>query len=257
MQKNITDKTEENYRILKKRKIIKKIIFLALIFILILALIGFLSGLFKKYYKENKVFEYSTKNVYQYYTGIRKDYDFDVVVKRRDNTNTMSFKDKTIEIGYLPLYSLDNINEVFLPDTMQIVIPRIKNKSYKLNYFSTLYFDTEDDSESVYIANNNSKYLESSFLYNGEDFYFFPYRTKIIIDEKEYNLTPMSYIIVNYRAQIELYNKGEDDYVIIESHENDVIAYLDDYRINLSTDMIIYDNENRLLLKKYNLLPTY
>ena len=56
---------------------------------------------------------------------------------------------------------------------------------------------------------------------------------------------------------IEIYDKKSDNYTIIDNHSKDVIATLGNYKINLSTDMIMYDNENRLLIKNIDKLSLY
>ena len=137
---------------------------------------------------------------------------------------------------------------------MYLIIPRIKTTSYKINHFSKIKI--EDDLAYLNYKNKNI-YLEQSFLYDGDNLYFFIYETKVNIDEKEYTLSPLSYIIVNYKSEIEIYDKKEDNYTIIDEHQRDVIAYLDNYKVNLSTDTLTYDSGDRLLIKSPDNLPLY
>ena len=67
-------------------------------------------------------------------------------------------------------------------------------------------------------------------------------------------MSPLSYAIVDYHDEVQLYNKEKDKYEIIENCDFDIIATLGEHKINLSTDMI--DN-NRLLIKSIDNLPLY
>ena len=64
----------------------------------------------------------------------------------------------------------------------------------------------------------------------------------------------MSYVIVNYDSQVEIYDKEKDEYYIIEDVKTDVIGTLGSHKINMSIDMV---NDNRLLLKSVSELPLY
>ena len=58
-------------------------------------------------------------------------------------------------------------------------------------------------------------------------------------------------------GMIEMYDKLNDKYTIIDEHTDDVIATVGGFKVNLSTDMIMYEKENRLLIKKYDKFPIY
>ena len=49
----------------------------------------------------------------------------------------------------------------------------------------------------------------------------------------------------------------KDLYIIIDEHNNDVVADVGNFKVNLSTDMIMYADENRLLVKNVSKLPLY
>ena len=123
----------------------------------------------------------------------------------------------------------------------------------KIKLFSKLTHDTDTDA-SFYFDKDDKIFLEESFLYDGQDLYLFLYKTSILVGEKTYELSPLSYAIVDYHDQVEIYDKASDKYEIIDNCTFDVIATLGEHKINLSTDMV---NDNRLLLKSFNDLPTY
>ena len=79
----------------------------------------------------------------------------------------------------------------------------------------------------------------------------------IEVDGKKIELSPLSYIEVNYQDEIVYYDKKDDKYEVINDHEKDVIANIDGYKVNLSTDSIMYENNAKLIYADVNELPTY
>lgn len=245
------------YAIKKKRKNMKtkKIIFISL---LILISITAIFIIISNYYKKINSIRYDKYEFYQYFSGAKVNYEGVLAIEYNNNVTKIESKDKKINTGFIPIYFQKVDNEVILPVTMELVIPKLRNKSYKVKYLTKLINESIDSEEMIFIESNNKKvYLEQSFLYNGEDLYFFPYSTTVIIENKEYKLSPLSYIIVNYKGLIEIYNKNEDKYIMIDEHEDDVIAIIGNFKVNLSTDMIMYENENKLLIKNVDKLPLF
>ena len=89
------------------------------------------------------------------------------------------------------------------------------------------------DSIKVLMVDDEKVYLEKSILFDGENLYAFLYNTTVIIDGEEIELTPLSYITVNYQDEISYYDKKNDKYVIIPTHKDDVIAIIDGFKVNL------------------------
>ena len=206
------------------------------------------------FYRKQKVYNFKDYKLYQYFSGVKVEYEGKVSITNDGEETKITTKDGVENIEDSPIYFKDNDNEVFFAKNMQLIIPRIKTTSYKINHFSKIKID--DDLAYLNYKNKNI-YLEQSFLYDGDNLYFFIYETKVNIDEKEYTLSPLSYIIVNYKSEIEIYDKKEDNYTIIDEHQRDVIAYLDNYKVNLSTDSLTYDSGDRLLIKSPDNLPLY
>lgn len=240
------DRKEKN----KKRIIIISIIASALLLIGAIVLFFYYRSL--ESYKFNAANEY---NLYQYFQGVKVEYKGKVSIKKDGKEIKMSQNTGIDNIEDAPMYFKDNENQVFFAKNMSLVIPRIKNQNYKINYFSKII--NEDD--SVYLINKYDKkmYLEESFLYDGNNLYFFIYDTTLTIDKKEYKLSKLSYAIVNYKGQIEIYDKKSDKYTIIDEHNDDVIANIGEYKLNLSTDILSYKDDSRLLIKSVDSLPNY
>jgi hypothetical protein len=122
---------------------------------------------------------------------------------------------------------------------------------YKVNYFSTIYLDKD----TAYVSDGKfKKPLYNSFLYDGNDLYFFIEETKIKVLGKEYVLSPLSYVVVRYNDAIEVYDKSKETYQVIPIGDDEIIAKSKNYSINLSIDAINYNNKERLLIKKADFL---
>ena len=239
----------------KKKKKVNKVFIVSLILIITIIL-GII--IIAKYYTSLNSITYENYELYQYFSGLKVEYNGKATIKHNDSITNIESEGKKVNVGDIPIYFQNIDNECLLPETMELVFPSIKNKSYKVNYFSKIIYDNTDGEESSFLSYNNKKtFIDKSFLYNGDDLYFFPYSTKVLIDGKSYMLSPLSYIIVNYKGMIEMYDKENDKYTIIDEHNDDAIAYIDEYKIDLSTDMIMYKDENRLLIKNLDKLSNY
>lgn len=244
-------KVKRKHRKLKRREII-------LISIIIIASVISAFLIIKNYYKKINSIRFENYELYQFFSGRKFNYEGVMSITYKEETVELKSKDQNVDLGFIPVYFKKITNEVLFPVNMELIFPRYKNKNYRLKYFTRIISDSSNDGESAFIKNKkNNIFLEESFLYDGENLYFFPYSTVVEIDNKEYSLTPLSYIIVNYKGTIEMFNKGKGSYLIIDEHENDVIAKVGNFKVNLSTDMIMYENENRLLIKNVSKLPLY
>lgn len=125
---------------------------------------------------------------------------------------------------------------------------------YKLNKYSII---KSDGSNAKVIVNDKEEQLTPAFMHDGVDLYVFPFETSVIIDGETYTLSLLSYIDVGYKDQVEIYDNLKDEYKMLDTHNNDIIATLDNVKINLDTDMINDFGETRLLIKKVDKLPLY
>ena len=225
--------------------------------ILLLFLVLIAAFVMFSFYRKQNVYKFDSYKLYQYFTGIKVEYDGKVTITSDGDIVKISNNEGVENVEGLPIYFQEE-NQVFFAKNMHLVIPRIQTKSYRINYFSKISVDID---EVQNIANLNYKnkniYLEESFIYDGDNLYLFPYGTTVNIDGKDYKLSPLSYIIVNYKDQIEFYDKESDKYTIIETHDKDVIANVATFNINLSTDTILYNSGNRLLIKSVDNMPLY
>ena len=95
-------------------------------------------------------------------------------------------------------------------------------------------------------------------FYDGKDLYFFLQNETITIGDKEYKISPLSYVKVKYQEFIEIYNYDKDECIYIQDEnivKEDVIIKSQYYTLNLTTDSIKYGNSEQLLISNPNSLP--
>ena len=244
--------SEVNEIIYKKKSKGKLVLgLISTLVVMTIVCVAFIVGIY--YYRLNRV-SIEEDELYQYFNGSKYEYKGKILIKKNNEITSVESKDLDIDKNTYPIYYKNNKNLVIFPIDMEVLVLDNINKTSRINYFTNVEFD----GDSAYVIyKDNKKFLGESFLYDGDNLYFFTYPVKVSVDKEEYNLSSGSYMIVNYKDQVEIYNKDEDDYKVIESHNDDVIAELNDIKINLSTDMIITSSGSRLLIKKVGNLPLF
>lgn len=242
----------------KKIKLKKNI---KILIISILAVVAIIVASLVTYDRYEELNEYEVENyeLYQYFAGKKFEYTGEIKLKRNGEITELKYKDITIEVDSTPIYFKEIDNQVLLPKNMAFYMPRLQNAAYRLPYFSRISVEKSDEYSSAFLQTKEKEiFLEESFLYDGGNLYVFLYETTVEIDGKKITLSPLSYITVSYQGEICYYDKDTDKYTIIEKHKKDVIATLGMYKINISTDMILYaNNNNKLLIKNSGNLPIY
>ena len=248
---------EDNIVLVKKKvkkKQTKKFIIVCILSVICVIIAQFAIN---HYYKSTKMISFDDYEVYQYFSGMKYNY---VGTAKFENDVLVSVNDKgkKVSINDTPIYYQSVDNECIIPITMGLFFLNEKGKNYRINYFSKLEIEISNDDEMAFIDYNKKKmYIADSFLYDGKDMYVFPYSTEVSVENKTYQLSPMSYVIVNYKDSVEIYDKKTDKYYFVDGIENDVLATMHDNKINLSTDMIVYENDERLLIKNVNKLNQF
>ena len=247
-------KTKKIKNQLKMKKSARNII-IALIAIILIVIVVLIT---RNKYEE--MTEYTIKNyeLYQYFGGIKFEYTGELSLKNNGEITELKYKDIEIETDSTPIYFSQKDNEMLLPKSMGLYIPHKIEKNYKVPYFSRILVEeTQTDFNAFLVREPKNLFLDKSFLYDGKDMYVFLYETKIHLNNQTIDLSPLSYITVVYGSEVTYYNKKLDKFKIIDNVKGDVVAELNGYKINLSTDMIMYENNNKLLIKNVDNLKTF
>ena len=199
----------------------------------------------------NERYDLSGGTYYQYFYGIMEEYSGKMeVVQKDDDTQLVLENGKVVYLDSTPMYYKDVLGKMLFAKQMELVVPDVGN--YKLSKFTNIY----EENNTIQVKKFNSsksKTLNNGFIFDGNDLYFFLDDTTIKVGDTEYELSPLSYIIVNYRTNVEIYNYDKDEYTIIQdenSLKNDVIAEnkVKGYTVNLSLDSMKTDKSNQLLI---------
>lgn len=194
--------------------------------------------------------EYKDTNFYQYIAGQKIEYEGQIVFDRNEKISELKFKDITIELDSTPIYyEKDNKTNVIFPETMNVAYPASNGLQYELPYFSILQYDGLGTYDKKY------KSYENCFIYDFKDLYFFVEKVTITVGETEYNLEPFSYAIITPNQPIEIYDKQNDEYYILDWND-DVKAHTEGYTIDLAIDSISYGENQRLLIKNKKFLKS-
>lgn len=208
----------------------------------------------------NDKYDLSGETYYQYFFGIQEEYSGKMdVVQKDDDTQLILENGKVIYLDSTPMYYKNVLGKMLFAKQMELVVPDVGN--YKLNKFTNFY----EENNTINIKKFNSsksKKVDNGFVFDGNDLYFFLDDTVVTVGDTEYELSPLSYVIVNYRTNVEIYNYDKDEYTIIQdenSLKNDVIATNDakNYTINLSLDSIKTEKSNQLLITSIDNLNEY
>ena len=202
----------------------------------------------------------SGHSYYQYILGVVDEYSGNINFSEENEQVKLVLEDgRVIYLDSTPLYYKDVIGKAIFPEKMELVIP--DKGSYKLDEFSTI---TEEDNK-IYVSKMNKSEkvdLTGAFLYDGDNLYFFLDETKIVIGSEEFIVSPLSYVIVNYKDSVEIYNYDKDEYTMIQDVEElqaDVMALNSyrNYRINMSVDSLDTSKSGQLLIKNIKNLPEF
>lgn len=234
------EKIEKQAQLAKKKRknrIIIASIVTALIIIIVLITI-FIGTLNSKSIKSH--------NFYQWISGEKIAYTGELIFNRKEGLVELKAIDKDVTLDSTPVYYADEKNKVIFPKNMAIVYPTNNGVTYRINQCSNIVAENGE----TYLETTNKTRLEQAFLYDGQDLYFFLERTKIIVNGTIYEVSPLSYVKVNYKQNVEIYNYQKDEYQIIDTTEvQDATVEGDTYTINMSVDSIQTAEKEQLLIR--------
>jgi hypothetical protein len=202
----------------------------------------------------------SGESYYQYFSGIKEEYSGNIKLSQQDDETILTLEDGTkVYLDSTPIYYTDILGKALLSEEMELVIPY--TGMYKIDNFTNII----QENQSIYVKRlnkNKTTAINDAFLYDGKDLYFFLDETRIYVGDQEYIVSPLSYAIVNYRSNVEIYDYQTNEYTIIQDESSlaaDVIAKNDakGYSINMSVDSITTTNGQQLLMSNLNNLSEF
>ena len=155
-----------------------------------------------------------------------------------------------------PLYYTEETGCLLFPKDMIMVSFNNTLQLSKISYFSKI---EQDENLSTIIEKRDKRtYIDNCIIYDGKDLYVFLQNETITIGDKEYKISPLSYVKVKYQEFIEIYNYDKDEDIYIQEEDivnEDVIIKSQYYTLNLTTDSIKYGDSEQLLISNPENLP--
>lgn len=245
---------EESEQIEKQKKRRSSIIMSSVIaaLILIIVIVVIIIGNLNSTTTENHDF-------YQWYSGQKVEYKGQLTFTRKEGLTELKATDRKVTLDSTPVYYADENDKVIFPEDMAIVYPNNNGMMYRINHFA----DIIEENGSIYLETNlatktNKTKLEKAFLYDGQDLYFFLERTTITVNGTNYEVSPLSYVIVRYKQSVEIYNYEKDEYQVIDTTETqEAKVVTDTYTINMSVDSLQTAEKEQLLIKGLSYLQEF
>lgn len=232
--KNIANFFKKNYKILIP----------IMVMIVLFVTIFFL---YREYQYDNTRNKVETP-VFQYFSGVRVDYDAVVTYNLKDSIVSIESKDRIIENNTVPIYYKDLSNIVF-PVEMTIIFPLRNGSQFKLYKYATYY-----NQDGVHFIKNNTEIGNYSdfFLYDGKGVFFFPGKTTLKINNKDYvELGEMSYVNIVGGYTLIYYDVATDTAGVVELDGDMVTVVGENLNVNIS-ERYFYSFSSKILLHSPN-----
>lgn len=219
-------------------------IFLGVVILITLFLYG-------REYKNNRYAYESEVEVYQYFSTNKIEYTAKISRNRSNVILDIESDEFNVSLDSTPMYIKDS-DKVIFPKEMSVFFP-IKDRQYLVNSLTELYKEND-----LYYLNQKgiNKTFDYMFLYDGKDLYFFIDSVKVLIGDREINLSPMSYVDCSYLNFISIYDRESDTYEIIELDNTmrSILVSNDYMTIDVANDKVIYKDDFTLLLNDFSTL---
>lgn len=219
--------------------------------ILLIVVLGIALFLYAREYRNNRYAYVEDVDVYQYFSGIKMEYT--AKISRNKSNVILDFNNEefAISLDSTPVYisSSDGENVIF-PKEMDAVFP-LSDKQYLVPALAEIY--KENDLYYLNIRKYNDV-LEHAFYYDGNNLYFFTESTTLKVENREIELSPMSYVSCSYLNLLEYYDHASDTYETIELSSDSVIVSNDYMTVDVASDKVLYKNSFSHLFKDFSAL---
>lgn len=127
----------------------------------------------------------------------------------------------------------------------------------KLLPFTQISFN-DDSLYSNISRNSKSKSEQTGFLFDGYETFVFLEPMKIKYDDKTINVSPLSFMMVNYGNWVQIYNQETNEYTYDDTSDYVVATNSDSsYSINVATRTITFNGKDTLLISNIDMMKDY
>ena len=192
----------------------------------------------------------SNEKIYIYFGNEKFDFKGNITLDHDNNITNIKLNNKKVTLYSEPIYYAKK-KQIILPTAYSVV-----NTSVGLQNKVSYYTEIVDRDGAYYLTNNELDYrLNNNFLFDGSDLYIFIQPSKVIFGDKEIEITPLSF--VNYvfdTKELFIYNYEKDKMEYFTDVNGDVFVTNDNYKVNLSSDNMIFNKNEKLLMKNFDYL---
>ena len=221
-----------------------KIIIPAIVLIVLLIIIV----IYTSEYRYNRYRNKQNHNFYQYFAGLKIEYEATVSLNKKDVIKGFSPIDKKINFESIPIYYKEE-KKVIFPNQMSIIFPLKKATQFKIPEFSYI----EKIKDITYLTYDNFyDNLDHYIIYDNKNLYLFSDSITFTINNEEITLTPLSYVIAKYDS-FSYYDYETDTYKSYDISENITVSN-EFYEFNVTEGYIKYLNNKGLLIKDFDYL---
>lgn len=190
------------------------------------------------------------EDVYIYFGSEKFDYKGNITLDHNENITNINLDNKKVTLYSEPIY-YEKDKRVILPVTYSVI-----NTSAGLQNKVSYYTEIVNRDDYYYLVNNELDYkLNNNFLFDGSDMYLFIQPSTVVFGDEKVEITPLSF--VNYifdTHELYIYNYEKDKVYYYQNITKDVFVLNDNYKINISSDNMIYNNKEKLLMKNFDYL---
>jgi hypothetical protein len=194
---------------------------------------------------------------YHYDVGVKFAHEAGTVVERADDGITLTDERAEFPLGPIPVFS-EGGRSFMIPDNMTVFLPQ-EGVYGKAGFFATV---TENPGGGGYTlrSGNDRSAVPGGFLFDGRNQYIFLERAEVVWGEgpdDRVTLEPLSYMTVIYNLRIEIYPRDSEAGILLDTDTARVMAYMSDYSVDLSKDIMYVEGQEMLLFADPNLLKPY
>lgn len=232
-------------KVLSNKKIVA-IIISTLILLLLIMIILFLFAAKKDLNSKN----IKDKDIYIYFGKEKFDFKGNITLDHDNKITNIKLNNKKVELYSEPIYYTKE-KSVILPVDYSVV-----NTSLGIQNKISYYTEIVNRGDDFYLVNNELDYkLNNNFLFDGCDLYIFIKPSKVTFNNEKIDISPLSF--VNYvfdTRELYIYDYENDKIKYYDNVSTDVFVSNENYKINLSSDNMIYKSKEKLLMKNFNYL---
>lgn len=228
----------------------KSIIFLTLAMVGVLGVVLILNMRVAKKINELVIEE----EIFLFFENEKFEFNSELVLNRNKDITSIKVDGQEVNLDSEPIY-IKNKDEVIFPSTMSLILPLEGVVQKKVNYFSKVKII---DDEVLLDTNGLKNYpLSKAFLYDGQDLYFFTEDVVLIVDDKKISVPAFSYVVCRLDGNLYVFNYKTGEMVTYENNKKNVKVTDGEYVVNLSYDLVEFNDNSILLVKNVKQLLSF